>query len=309
MPAGAAAKADSSFSFGERYAEAHLAGTHGYRITIHATSENLMVTARRGTASVTYFVFRKKLEGDRIDARLPGVGRVFLRFHERKRSRTRAPGNCPGSDGLTRKGVFVGLVKIRGDRDYTRAESRHVRGEIVREPRDKCRREATARASSADSEMISASTSRGRGFLSFFAFTMPSTRLRSNPLFGASLFRFRGGMAIAESQVAISKDPATLEIATPPRSATVDPPGPFTGKATFQQEAKDQFSWTGDLAVEMPGIGEVRLAGPKFETALCLGQRCRGDEDESEGTTTIAVLLPRAAAPTPSPWRWPGSPR
>jgi hypothetical protein len=305
LPVGAAAKPDGSFGPSERHAEAHLAGTHGYRLAIHADSRSTFVMATKGTASVNYMVFRSRLEGDKLDARLPGVGRIFLRFHERSRSHTRSPNNCPA--GLIRKGVFVGWVKIRGERDYTSAQSRHVRGQIVRESSGRCRRRATARASSAGDVLLDASTQRGRGYLSFMAISFPSTRLEDNLVFGASLIRVRGGMIVFNQQTAIGKDPAALEVATPPRSATVGPPAPFSGSASFQQEAAKQFSWTGDLAVELPGIGEVSLAGPKFETNLCVGRRCRGDEHESG--TSIAVYLPRAAAPTPSPWRWPGSPR
>jgi hypothetical protein len=303
LPAGAAAKPGGSFGPSERHAEAHLAGTHGYRLTIHADSRFSSVMATRGAASVNYMLLQSKLEGDEIDARLPGIGRIFLRFHEHSRSHTRSPNNCTA--GLIRKGVFVGWVKISGEGDYTSAESRHVRGQIVHESSGKCRRQATARASGAGYTLLDASTERGRGYLSFVAISFPSTRLEDNLVFGASLTRVRRRMIVVNQQTAISKDRASLDIAAPPRSATVDPPAPFSGSATFQQEAAKQFSWTGDLAVELPGIGEVTLAGPKFETNLCIGRRCRGDEDES--ATSVAVFLPRAAAPTPSPWRWPGS--
>jgi hypothetical protein len=111
------------------------------------------------------------------------------------------------------------------------------------------------------------------------AFAMPLTNLRSDLAFSASLTRVRGKMFILSSQTVISKDAAALEFSEPPRSATVTPPEPFTGTATFRQESADQFSWAGDLAVELPGSGEVSLAGPKFETALCLERSCRGDEE------------------------------
>ena len=305
LPAWSVAKPGDSFGPSQRHAEAHLAGTHGYRLTIRADSSVTWVMASRGTTSVNYMLLQSKLEGDKIDVRLPGVGRVFLRFRERSRSHERSTGSCPAS--LIRKGVFVGWVKISGERGYTNAESRHVRGEIVREPSGKCRRRGIARASSAGNELLDASTERGRGYLSFMAISFPSTRLANNLVFVASLMRVRGRMVVFNQQAAISKDAGALEVAAPPRSATVEPPAPFTGSASFQQEAAKQFSWTGDLAVELPGVGEVTLAGPKFETNLCIGRRCRGDEEGSG--TSIAVLLPRAAAPTPSPWRWPGSPR
>jgi hypothetical protein len=304
VPAGASAKPGHPAPRFESSAEAHLVGTHGYRIAISASGRSVQVRASKGLGSVTYLPFESGLKSDRIDARLPGAGRVSLRFHEHSRSYDRLKGDCPT---LTRKGVFVGLVKIRGERNYTRAESHHVRGKIVREPRDRCHRRATARASSADSEVVSASTERGRGFLSFTALNFPSRGLKANLIFVASLFRIHGQMIVMSQQGAFSENTATLAVAKPPRSAIVNPPAPFTGTATFQQESADQFSWTGDLAGELPGIGDVDLAGPKFETSLCLGGHCRGDEEATEDSTIIAVAMSTAAAPTPSPWRWPGS--
>jgi hypothetical protein len=41
--------------------------------------------------------------------------------------------------------------------------------------------------------------------------------------------------------------------------ATVQPPYPFTGSATFHLDSAHSSSWTGTLAVEMPGIGPVSV--------------------------------------------------
>jgi hypothetical protein len=285
LPGGAMAEPGG----GGREAEAHLAGTHGYRITISARSDTVLVIARKGLASVNYFSFASKLDGDRIDSRLPGVGRIRLRFHERSRSLRRPTRSCRAAT-LTRKGVFVGWVKIRGERDYTTSQSRHVRGEIVERSRDGCHRQTRATASSGGLDTIRAMTERGSGDLSFTAYSFPSSGLRSKTDFVALLIRVRGEMVVMNAQVAFTEDATSVDIAAPPRSATVEPPAPFTGSATFQQESADEFSWTGDLAVELPGVGEVTLAGPKFETELCIDDRCRGDEEEN--ATSIAV--PRA---------------
>jgi hypothetical protein len=291
VPTGATARSSGIYGFGDRSAEAHLPGTHGYRITITANSGILMVVARKGTASVSYVSIRGGLKGDRIHARLPGVGRVFLEFHEHGRPHSRSDNGCRGSATLARRGVFVGTVKIRGERNYTSAVSHHVRGEITGERNVRCHHGPVARASRAGFQLVSASATRGSDRLSFSALTFPLARLRSDLLFSASLIRVRGKMMITTTQGALGKDPTALEIAAPPRTASVDPPAPFIGSANFQQEAADQFSWTGDLAVELPGVGEVSLAGSEFETAVCVGHRCRGDKDETETSEFIAEIL------------------
>lgn len=308
LPAGAAAKPGYFNTPPMRYAQADLTGSHGYRLQIRADAGGVSVTAQKNNGYVSYFATRARLAGERIDARLPGVGWVFLRFHERERGHRAPADNCKGPASLVRRGVFVGSVRIRGEHDFTSARSQHVLGKIVREEGSTCQGRAEARASNAGWQVLQAYARRGRGALAFTAFGFPTPDDSTMFSFSAALLRQRGPMSIVNQVGAPSESTAALRVESPPRSAAVDPPGPFTGTAAFQQESDKEFSWTGDLAVELPGIGEVSLAGPKFGASLCLDRRCRGDLDQGRsGGTQIAVFLPRAAAPTPSPWRWPGS--
>jgi hypothetical protein len=64
-------------------------------------------------------------------------------------------------------------------------------------------------------------------------------------------------------------DPAgTLE------NATVAPPSPFQGSATFHLDSPTSSSWTGTLSVEIPGVGRVALAGSGFWSSLCEDLTC-----------------------------------
>jgi hypothetical protein len=300
--------AQGSFvSRGQQSAEAKLAGTHGYHLTISATSSGLIVSADKGPDSVLYFVGRSKFKRDQIRAWLPGTGRISLRFHEHGRKHQAPPGNCRGPDSVVRHGVFTGWVQIRGDRGYTYARSRHLRGTIVRSFRSTCRFRPRARASSGAVEQLEATVPRGHGLLYFSAIGFPGAAQERALFVHAASIRSRGSMLVSNSATGLFEKPGLLTVATPPREATIDPPSPFTGTATFQQESRKDFSWTGDLAVELPGVGEVSLAGPKFKSSLCLGRHCRGDLERGRGP--FVVIASTAAAPTPSPWRWPGSPR
>jgi hypothetical protein len=50
-------------------------------------------------------------------------------------------------------------------------------------------------------------------------------------------------------------------------SATVRPPFPFTGSGSFLRNPDGSISWTGTLAVSLPGLGSVQLTGGKAELA------------------------------------------
>ena len=64
------------------------------------------------------------------------------------------------------------------------------------------------------------------------------------------------------------------DLAAPPTEATVTPAAPFSGSATFHLDDPRSASWTGDLAVELPGLGKVPLTGEGIDAGLCKGTSC-----------------------------------
>jgi hypothetical protein len=284
LPASVSAKPGYFVSQPFRYAQAHMKGSHGYWLRIDAFNTNVDVSAKKGNAEVQYVAYRGRLRKDRVSAKLPGVGWVFLRFHEASRYRRKAD-NCEGPGALIRRGFFTGQVRIRGERDYTRVDAYRVRGKITQDVREACRRRPSARASGDPrEETIFADAARGRGTLAFRAEKWPPEGGGFNALwFSAHLSRRRGPMSIGNSNYGFTEDTSAFAIAKSPLSATIDPPAPLTGSATFTQEGPDTFSWLGDLEVELPGIGPVALAGPSFSANLCIGQKCKGNADESIG--------------------------
>jgi hypothetical protein len=238
------------------------------------------VEAENGDREVEYTVSDGSLRRDRIRARLPGIGWINLRFHEGKRYRESPADNCDGLGELVQVGTFQGRIRIEGEQDFTKLDTRRVRGKIESSPAQTCtRRPARAGASAgADEATLIAAVPRGRGMLSFEAGRWPAFEGFTPGFFHTHLARFRGRMFITNSVDAFSEDIKLFEIGEKPLSAVVDPPGLITGSAEFLQQ-QDDFSWLGDMAADLPGIGPVALAGPEFEAMLCLGRWCRGDED------------------------------
>jgi hypothetical protein len=52
------------------------------------------------------------------------------------------------------------------------------------------------------------------------------------------------------------------------RSATLAPPAPFAGHATFHRDASPAGRWTGNLTVDLPGDSDYPLTGPGLEVNL-----------------------------------------
>lgn len=301
IPAGAAAKPGYYVLPQDHFAEAEFRGSNGYRLEIKVFSDLFFVTASKATdeavEQVMYFFFDSKLRDDMLHARLPRVGRIDLRFHERSRSREDPAPNCDGVGELTRQGTFRGRIKLSGEHGFTDVDVRAVRGKIVDEPKQVCRRSGRAQSSSAtQEELLRAVVPRGHGILEFSAIQWASNLDFLPNVFAARLIRQRGPMFVISAVYGPTEDPEAITLSRPPLSGSAVPPKPFTGTATFQRESDGAFTWLGDLAAELPGVGPVRLAGPKFNAEACLGRICKGSaeiEPQGKGSHSRPLALAR----------------
>lgn len=280
LPAGAAAKPGYYVLPHDHYTHARVQGSNGYRLEISGFSDFFMVTASKATEQVLYVPFNSQQRGGKLRAHLPGVGRIDLRFHERSRSRQNPDPNCEGPGALVRQGIFKGRFKIAGERGYTDVDVRAIRGEIVDEPRQVCRRSGRARTSvDTQEESLWAEAPRGRGHLQFLA-EESGPRFDSLPtIFAARLSRLRGRMLVVNAVYGFTRNPEAIVLDRPPLYGSVVPPKPITGTATFQRNPGGTFTWLGDLAAELPGVGPVKLAGPAFKAEACLGRKCKGSAE------------------------------
>jgi hypothetical protein len=94
--------------------------------------------------------------------------------------------------------------------------------------------------------------------------------------FSASSSTQRHGFFVSAS-VSAEGEPATFLTPNPAgtlEDASVSPPAPFHGSATFHLDSPTSANWTGALSVELPGVGSVPLAGDGFWSALCEDATC-----------------------------------
>lgn len=75
------------------------------------------------------------------------------------------------------------------------------------------------------------------------------------------------------------------------RVATVSPPAPFDGSATFRREAPRRNRWTGNLTVDMPGRADTPLAEPGFRLSLV-----HASWSKSRGSSSRRLSLGRPLA-------------
>lgn len=279
-----------------RNAHLSVAGTHGYRITIERSRGHVSLTARKGPGSATYFAPGDSGHDDSIHARFPGVGRVSVRFQASGKPK-KLESLCSGPKSIRQAGRFIGTIAFDGEQGFTRVAATHAHGYVEQTFRAICREPNGLPGQTPDLPSLQTwSSSPGRGMgLDVIEFPKPAAAPAPIPaltVFSANTVEARQGMTIFRS-VNVSARATSFTVEGPPdrpESATLSPPKPFHGTATFHAAPGGPGEWDGTISVELPGAGPVEVARPPSESELCRGKRCVGNGSSSNGTGAFVVV-------------------
>ena len=256
--------------------------------------------------TTTYEVVSHQRPGsDDIDARIGGLGRVDARFVPGRTERIKGPPGCKGPKTVAQGGHFVGRIDFRGEGGYTSARADRVWGAVVKVPQRTCHKSrprprpkpgsTTARlAAFAGTTDKSTNEEEGKPKIIHLVIHRPRDQVQVLALGSVSASGKPGGLKIgtfvasAERHLGAVREwgfalrlsfkgalglrlPKPLE---PTTEAVYSPPTPFSGSATFRHPAGGKPTWTGNLALELPGFGRIALTGPETHAELCEGIRC-----------------------------------
>jgi hypothetical protein len=221
------------------------------------------VSARRATASASYTV--RPPAGAGIHATFGALGQVDLRFQRRKKAVERPERNCRW---IIETGVFRGSFRFAGEGGYFASEAIDPEGEVFRLPDGFCGLGSfrPGLPPGLPSETVLAARARtAAGEVSFRASRL---RIDHGPiLFNASTKERVEAMDITRSvRIPGQKGGFT---ATGTSRGAVSPPLPFSGSARFRDPRNGPATWTGTLAVSLPGREGIALAGEGFTARLC----------------------------------------
>jgi hypothetical protein len=297
LPAGAVAKPGHYTTGGLSTEQFQLRGSNGYslRVAVVNRSAQLIFNKRFGHSSLTvaYFLGGKLSPGPDLHFPIGNEGEVNLRFVPHGQpEETRLPG-CEGGPQITEKGVLVGTVRFRGKGGFTKVDTHRGHVIVFRAPPMTCRKLKTPK----NIDVLGLPASGGEvpeGFVRLIAGSR-----RGSPVFDANLFEengvgvdgqefpdfpdFSASISLREGGAEVSyaanasgrpNSFGVPESLDPPATATVEPPAPFSGSASFSLTAPSHAEWSGDLAVDLPDYGRVPLTGPKVSAALCQGETC-----------------------------------
>ncbi len=268
-----------------------LPGGHGYRIHFSEWERQgrrrFKAVARGRGAIVTYQVPVGSAPTEGIAANLGRRGRFDLHLRRTgKPRRLRFGKGCEGEPGRWWRGYLVGSARFRGERGYAEAQARRIPVVVESWKAFRCH---YAGGEQHRGRVRRAQVYAHRGPLGFGAVlaTRHSAPADERAIFRAWTSERAGRMRIYREVTAPAPESTFAFPGGPklPEVVTVAPPKPFAGSATFARTPESTFTWTGDLSVEFPGLGPVRLAGPRFAAGVCALRGCVREEPEREPPT------------------------
>jgi len=278
--------------------ELRMRGTHGFRVdlsTVDAGGVSLSATRGAETASANYFSLKRHLRNafhaGRLNVKVGHLGHFRGRFVPTSTEEERLEPGCKGVRPTVEKGFFVGSFDFRGERGYTAVHSHRVRGTVTRRPGGVCTYPGRLWHVSPHQAKVEKERRRNE-------FHLVAADEKANVLFQArreeatkdeppqTTFQVSiRGKRVGDFQVSyfavdfgFEAEPETTfqvpNLAEPLAEATLAPSAPFSGSATFRLENPKSATWTGDLEVELPGLGKVPLTGGDIDAGLCKGTSC-----------------------------------
>lgn len=277
-----------------------LGGSNGYTVEVSVTGNEATLSASKEFGSVAYRV-PVHFSAAGFSADFGKLGRMHVEFRPSGRTRTETPpSRCEGRPRVIRWGAFIGRISFNGERGYTRVRATRAAGFVRHSPSWKCRRhQGTRRRGSARSRGPSSGTGESsegpvvfseedpRRKLSMEAFAFSSPQGFEQALFLVELSEARRRMSITRS-IFQPAGVGTFSVDESLSTATLSPSDPFSGSATFQRLPDGSVSWTGSLAVTLPGTARLLLVGPRFHPRLYR----QGEEGTGHATVAIAEYPP-----------------
>ncbi len=247
-----------------------LKSSAGDAVYVNGSGGEVVLTVIDGSAIAIYTVAgRVSTRG--IWARFGHLGRIAVRFQPSGHFIRQSPSTrCTGKARITRFGVFTGTIRFTGEHGYAKVSALQARGRTHAPWHWRCRprhgRECTPSGDGPEESVLLGVDSRSQE-RSFVATANRFPEVPHSTGFFASASEMRGRMRV--ERFALARGPErTFTFADDLTMATVAPPPPFEGSATFQRNPDHSISWRGSLRVSLPGAPHLALTGPAFDASL-----------------------------------------
>lgn len=214
-----------------------------------------------------------------VEARFGELGEISVEFTPtRTINTTGPPKRCSGKPWTTKSGFFSGTISFRGERGYVEIEAKRTKGTVEVSPNWHCPygapssspRDAAARGFEElepEGDLASLSAQAGDPRRGFVALAVRDPEEGNYTAFGAVIVERREGMRIVRGAAATART-GTFRFDHERGTATVSPPWPFQGSASFRRDPRGPDRWRGSLRVPLLGTRVLALTGADFSAGL-----------------------------------------
>jgi hypothetical protein len=286
------------------FAELSGKATNGFSFSLFTFDRSAVLslnglTGHHGAATVNYYGSKRQelrsLADGRIDLKIGDRGHFRGHLVTKSTKTDKPEKGCTGDPSTTEEGYFAGSFVFHGERGYTTVQASRVSGAIIRRGATECQvpagpgrnqesvkeaQEISEKAAEMDEFRLVAGERSGDLFLQATREQVPPGSKHTMNTFEVTAEAPRvGAFDVHRSAFVVDTDrDATSHFLTPNQQeplaeAVIEPPAPFSGSATFHLEGPKKASWTGNLAVELPGAGKVPLTGDEIYAGACRGQK------------------------------------
>ncbi|HET6997335.1 MAG TPA: hypothetical protein VFI03_02005 [Solirubrobacterales bacterium] len=234
---------------------------------------NATMILNRGP-QVAYYATPATVTAERVTARFGSLGELDYRFTPKRNGSV----DCNGSE--EGEAAFEGTFDFTGENGYVHIEAGHAEGsfQVYPEPKN-CPQKRLARLavpyhpsySDEGATLQARAGSRARGRIREVSVFDDGQRGRHRVAVFATLGEVREGMAVARG-VQLAAGSGAFRWNLEKGTATLRPPAPFTGSATFTRHGHDGHgTWKGSLGMPILGGEAVKLAGGEFRAFIHKG--------------------------------------
>jgi len=222
---------------------------------------------------IAYYTAPARVTAERVTARFGGLGELDYRFAPKRNGSVECNGAEEG------EAVFEGTFVFTGENGYVQIEAGHAEGSFQVYPGPKnCARKRLARRvayhpfySDEGATLEARAGSRAKGRVREVDVFDDGQRGPHKVAVFAILAEDREGVAVARG-VQLAAGSGAFHWSLVKGAATLRPPAPFTGSATFTRHGHDGHgTWKGSLGMPILGGEPVRLAGGAFRAFIHKG--------------------------------------
>jgi hypothetical protein len=264
------------------FTELELKASNGLQAHLETTPDDIVtLELERGGSFVSYEVQGEVTETG-LKVRFGRLGMIDVTFAPTTTLDSTEPSEgCTGRPRTLQEGVFTGTIDFAGERGYVRLEGPQATGSMSVLPEWRCLDETSSSFPFAGASRLLAQSSKkesehaslhaeNRRCLCFFLAGMHHRDRKGRK--GRSIFygvkvEGRERMEITRATQAFGP-PSAFVFNHRAGTATLRPPRPLSGQATFEERPRGRNLWRSTIRVPLLGAEPLRVSGAGFRVGL-----------------------------------------